>query len=134
MRTPSASECHFQPSRRRRAFEVAAQVRQLLKLGRHDGSLRHILIGDAARISRTARGKRAVAISTAGNLAAENFPLADQLRGKLRRAAVFAARTAQNESVSAVFHYRVGMTLPVSARDLRDRLKPKHAPASELAQ
>src|SRR6185312_12998763 len=122
-----------QPGRRRSRLEIAAEIRQLLQLGRHDGGLRHVLLVHVRGPTQSAGCEQPLCVPAAGLLTPHHFPLADQSGSELRRASMLTARAAKNERVAAVFYDGLGIR-PVEARYLRSRLKTQHAAAAEFSQ
>jgi hypothetical protein len=65
----------------------------LLEFGRQHSRFHDMLFTDVRGATGAVAQERAVAVAPAGNLAADDFAFADELRGELGRPAVLAART-----------------------------------------
>src|SRR6267154_418039 len=127
---PSAEgiETHLMPPWVRRYFQIAGEIRELLDLRGHDGRL-HI------EMLALRNGIGGLAVSTASrNGGPHHLPVADELGREPRRAAAFACRTAQNESVPAILDDRMSISLPIGTRHLRNRLEPEHAAPAEFSE
>src|SRR6266436_33563 len=127
---PSAEgiETHLVPPWVRRYFQIAGEIRELLNLRRHNGRL-HI------EMLALRDGIGGLAVSTASrNGGPHHLPVADELGREPCRAATFACRTAQNERVPAILDDGMSIALPISARDLRNRLKSEHAAPAEFSE
>src|SRR5580658_4071334 len=68
------------------------------------------------------------------NRGSHHFAFADELRGESRSAAAFAGGATEDQSVTTIFHNRMGVPVSVSAGNLRNRLKSEHATASKFSQ
>ena len=73
------------------------------------------------------------AIAATRNLAPQDFALAYESRRELRRTAVFAAGTTQDQRVSAIFYDSLSV-IPVDSGDLRNRLETQDAASPKFSK
>ena len=109
-------------------------VRELLELRGQHSKLGDVLVTDVLRAARAPRSESPIPIAASGHLPPNDFALADELRRKLRRAAVLAAGSAQNERIPTVFNDCLRVPCAVDTGDLRNRLEPKHTTTTKFPQ